>query len=200
MRMSNFLLFLAIIYLGCNLQSCMPHAYSPKPRGYFRINLPPKSYQPYTGHCPYTFYYPTYSQIVNDSTRNAKPCWVNIVFPQFNGRIHVSYQAIKSQKNFNDLVEDARTFAFKHTIKATSIDETKIAYPDRKVYGVYYTIDGNTASSAQFFLTDSIHHYLRAALYFQEEPRLDSIAPVLSFIKEDIEMMIKTFKWKKLIR
>jgi gliding motility-associated lipoprotein GldD len=114
----------------------------------------------------------------------------------FNGRIHISYQSFSTREQFNQLVEDARTFAFKHTVKATAIDEAMISYPEKKVYGIYYSIDGNTASSVQFFLTDSTKNYLRGALYFNEQPRLDSIQPVLDFIKKDVDQMIKTFKWK----
>jgi gliding motility-associated lipoprotein GldD len=94
------------------------------------------------------------------------------------------------------LTEDARSFAFKHTVKATSIDQGIIYNPDRKIYGIYYTIDGNAASSVQFFLTDSTRNYIRGALYFNTEPRLDSIQPVLDFVKKDVNVMIKSFKWK----
>jgi gliding motility-associated lipoprotein GldD len=170
--------------------------YTPKPRGYFKIEMPKKSYQTYQSDCPYSFDYPVYAQVLQDSASNAKPCWLDVSYPQFNGRIHLSYQTISSKKIFNELVEDARTFAFKHTVKATAIDEAVISYPDKKVYGIYYSIDGNTASSVQFFLTDSTHNYLRGALYFNEQPRLDSIQPVLDFVKKDIDVMIKTFKWK----
>lgn len=178
------------------LASCSSD-YSPKPRGYFKIDLPEKKYQSYSGECPYSFDYPVYAHVQPDSSRNALPCWLDVTYPQFNGRIHLSYQTISSEQQFNQLVEDARTFAFKHTVKATAIDEGMISYPEKKVYGIYYTIEGNTASSVQFFLTDSTKNYLRGALYFNEQPRLDSIQPVLDFIKKDIDLMIKTFKWKK---
>jgi gliding motility-associated lipoprotein GldD len=170
--------------------------YSPKPRGYFNIKFPQKKYQTYEDYCPYSFDYPVYAQIIPDTKKGAKPCWIDLSYPEFNGRIHLSYQSISSRQQFDQLVEDARTFAFKHTVKATSIDEGVISYPDRNVYGIYYSIDGNTASSVQFFLTDSTKNYLRGALYFNEQPRLDSIQPVLDFVKKDIDVMIKTFKWK----
>lgn len=170
--------------------------YAPKPRGFFRINLPEKSYQRYAGPCPFSFEYPSYSIISPDSSINAEPCWQNISLPQFNATIHLSYHPIKSAENLNELSEDSRTFAFKHTSKATSIDEARINNPEKKIYGIYYTIEGNTASFAQFYLTDSTRHYLRAALYFNEEPRADSIKPVLSFIKKDMDMLIKSFNWK----
>lgn len=171
--------------------------YSPKPRGYFKIGFPEKKYQPYTGDCPYNFDYPVYAKVLPASSRDAMPCWLDIVYPEFNGRIHLSYQPVTSVKQFNQLIEDARTFAFKHTVKATAIDEGLISYPEKKVYGIYYSIDGNTASSVQFFLTDSTKNYLRGALYFNEKPRLDSIQPVLDFVKMDIDVMIKSFKWNK---
>jgi gliding motility-associated lipoprotein GldD len=171
--------------------------YSPKPRAYFRIEFPEKKYQTYVGDCPYSFEFPEYAQIQPDSSRDSKPCWLNVNYPDFNGRIHLSYQPISSATEFDQLTEDARTFAFKHTVKATAIDESIISYPEENVYGIYYSIDGNTASSLQFFLTDSTKNYLRGALYFNEQPRLDSIQPVLDFLKKDIDQMIKTFKWKK---
>jgi len=179
------------------LASCSGnHDYSPKPRGYFRIVFPKKDYQPYTANCPFTFEYPKYAVIEPDKTPKAKPCWLNMQFRQFNGTLHLSYEHIQSKKEFNELVEDAHKLSFKHTVKATSIDEGVIRYPDRKVYGIYYTIDGNAASSVQFYLTDSTSNYIRGALYFNTEPRLDSIQPVLTFVKKDVDMMIKSFRWK----
>ena len=184
------------ILIGVFFISSCGNEYTPKPRGFFKIEFPKKEYQTYNGNCPYTFDFPVYSKIIPDSSRNAKPCWIDVSYPQFNGRIHLSYQPVTSSQNFNELVEDARTFAFKHTVKATAIDEQYISYPDKKVYGTYYSIDGNTASSVQFYLTDSTKNYIRGALYFHEQPRLDSIQPVLTFIEEDINRMIKTFRWK----
>lgn len=182
----------ALLFL---LSACTEN-YAPKPRGYYRISFPEKKYQNYTGSCPFFFQYPVYSSIQPDKSGDAEPCWQNIEFAGFNAKIHLSYHSIDSKKTFNSLVEDARTFAFKHTSKATSIDEGRIYDPKRKIYGIFYTIEGNTASAVQFYLTDSTKHYLRGALYFNEEPRQDSIKPVLAFIKKDIDHMIKSFNWK----
>jgi gliding motility-associated lipoprotein GldD len=192
MRYAAYILLLFWL-LGCI--SC-GNDYSPKPRGYFRIDLPEKYYKEYKGNCPYTFEYPVYAEVIPDRSKDAKPCWLDVNFPGFNGKIHLSYQPITSKQVFNQLVEDARTFAFKHTVKATGINEGRIAYREKKVYGIYYTIEGNTASSVQFFLTDSTNHYLRGALYFNEEPRIDSIRPVLDFVKKDVDVFIKSFRWK----
>ena len=181
----------------CCMAACHgDHDYAPKPRGYFRIIFPKKAYRQYDEACPFTFVYPTYANIVPDSNKDARPCWLNMRFPQFRGTLHLSYEHINSKKDFDELVEDAHKLTFKHTVKATSIDQGIIAYPDRKVYGIYYTVDGNAASAVQFYLTDSTKNYIRGALYFYAEPRLDSIQPVLDFVKKDVEMLVKSFKWK----
>jgi gliding motility-associated lipoprotein GldD len=177
--------------------------YAPKPRGYSRLYFPARAYQQFSGPYPFTFIYPKYAFIEPDKTPQKKDkklinmqYLLNMQFPQFNGTLHLSYESITSKKVFNELTEDARTFAFKHTVKATSIDEGLIRNPANKIYGIYYTIDGNAASSLQFFITDSVKNYMRGALYFNTPPRLDSIQPVLNFVRKDIDTMIKTFRWK----
>jgi gliding motility-associated lipoprotein GldD len=186
------LLLIPVFFAACNSN----HDYSPKPRGYFRIVFPKKQYQQYDEGCPFTFVYPKYARIEPDKKPDAKPCWLNMQFPQFDGTLHLSYEHIQSAKEYDELVEDAHKLTFKHTVKATSIDQGIINYPAWKVYGIYYTIDGNAASSLQFYLTDSTKNYIRGALYFNTEPRLDSIQPVLAFVKKDVDLMIKSFRWK----
>ena len=176
--------------------SCTNRNYAPKPRGYFHIELPEKAYVPFDKNCPFTFDYPAYAEVVADKGTGTKPCWYNLSFEQFNARLHMTYYGVDSKSEYQSLVEDARTLAFKHTVKANAIDQKIINYPAKKLYGVYYSIEGNTASSVQFFLTDSAQHYFRAALYFNERPQYDSIQPVVTFIKKDIARMIETFKWR----
>lgn len=189
-------LCLACVMFCCFTACNSNDSYAPKPKGYFKIDFPKKQYLSYQDGCAFSFDYPAYAKMVPDREKDAGTCWNNLAFPQFNARLHLTYYAISSPKEFQGLIEDARTLAFKHTVKANSIDQKLINYPDKKVYGVYYEIQGNTASSVQFFLTDSTKNYFRGALYFNERPQYDSIAPVVTFIKKDIDRMISTFKWK----
>ncbi|MDB4924891.1 gliding motility lipoprotein GldD [Mucilaginibacter sp.] len=196
-------IFAVIIFAILFLAACGGnHDYSPKPRGYYRIVLPKKEYREYVSDYPFTFLYPKYANM-ELAPKGRLPGSIqkmeyllNMQFPQFNGTLHLSYEPLTSKKEFNELVEDARKLAFKNTVKSSGIDQGNIRFPDHKVYGIYYTIDGNAASSVQFFLTDSVKNYLRGALYFNTEPRLDSIQPVLNFVKQDINVMIKSFRWK----
>lgn len=193
-QLKNLIYLLAIILLG---NSCSNNTdYSPKPRGFFRINFPAKDYQPLATGCPFTFEAPSYSRLTQDESTGAAPCWKNLDFPAYNARLHLSYMDIGPEATLTQLTEDARTFAFKHTAKATAIDQSRITNPDKKIYGLTYYIRGNTASNLQFYVSDSTKHYLRGALYFNEKPNLDSIQPVLEFLRADVEHIINTFQWK----
>jgi gliding motility-associated lipoprotein GldD len=68
---------------------------------------------------------------------------------------------------------------------------------ERRIYGVLYEIKGaEAASTLQFYVTDSLSHFLRGALYFNVSPNNDSLAPVIDFIEEDIRHMIGTLNWE----
>ena len=78
----------------------------------------------------------------------------------------------------------------------SAIDELEYADPGAKVYGLTYLLKGNAASPVQFWVTDSSKHFLRGSLYFYAVPNADSIAPVLSFVKEDIRHLMESVRWK----
>jgi gliding motility-associated lipoprotein GldD len=190
------LLVFAALCLGSLFTSCdeEEEIYSPKPRGYFRIDMPKKEYALYENSCPFAFEIPKYAVINRDKHMNAEPCWLNIDFPQFKATIHMSYK--KVENNIGTYLEDARAFAVKHQIKATGMNESVIIRDSSKVYGLLYDIEGNTASSLQFYLTDSTNHFIRGALYFNASPNTDSLKLVIDFIRQDVIQLIKTTKWK----
>lgn len=169
-------------------------AQTPKPKGYFRIDLPEKKYATYQSpDCPFLFDLPVYARVLNYRDSVAEPCWKYMRYPQFNAEIFLSYKQVEN--NLNIYLEDARTLAYKHTVKADAIDETLVE-TQNKVYGMIYDIGGNAASSVQFYATDSNHHFLRGALYFNVAPQPDSLAPVIKFLREDIVRMMTSLKWK----
>lgn len=182
-----------VLFTACNSD------YTPRQRGYFRIALPEHKYQVFDrpGY-PYTFEYPVYASVLQDSTffeaRPENPYWINIDFPRFNGRIYISYNQIGSQ-NFDKLRDDAYKMTYKHTLKATSIEDS-LMYTPQGVTGVFFNVGGNAATGRQFFLTDTVRHFLRGALYFDTTPNEDSLRDVNIFLEKDMQHMINTFRWK----
>ncbi len=185
-----FLLVATILFF-----SACKKEYVPKPRGYFRISFPEKSYQNITESSPYQFQIPAYGKLIPDNQPGAEDFWANILFSKNNAEIHISYKKVKN--NLAKLTEESRKLAYQHSIKADAIDERIFVNPENKVYGTIYLIDGNAASPFQFYLTDSSKHFLRGALYIREIPNIDSIRPVIEFLESDVIRLIETTSWKE---
>lgn len=178
----------ALIGISCSRNE------APKPRGYFRIAFPEKEYKMATVPCPFAFEYPKYCLLRPDSSQGAEPCWYDLYFAPFDAVVHLSYKSVAG--NLTKYTEDARTLVYKHTLKAQAISEKVVNLPDKDVFGVIYTIEGNTASAYQFYLTDSSRHFIRGALYFSTRTQIDSLRPVIRFIAPDIDHFVSTFTWK----
>jgi gliding motility-associated lipoprotein GldD len=189
---SNWTIFMPFAIIVMIIASCHKE-YTPKPRSYYRIDFPEKKYRIYKSECNYSFDCPVYAKINPYPGKDAEPCWINIEFPEFKGKIHITYKTLHN--NLASHIEDIRTLAYKHSIKADDIIEVPFSYPDRNVYGLMYDIRGNTASSMSFFITDSTNNFLSGSLYFNVVPNKDSLAPVIRFFTEDIKHLIETFHW-----
>jgi gliding motility-associated lipoprotein GldD len=180
---------LSFVFMSCEERKI----YVPKQKGYFRIDFPERSFQPFSGNYPYSFMLPTYAHVVPDTLYNAEPYWFNIVYPQFNAIIHMSYKNITN--NLDVFVDDAHFFVFKHDIKADAIRSQEFAYEHKDVHGLLFDIRGDAASVMQFYVTDSLNHFVRGALYFNVPPNKDSLAPVIQFMRDDIIELISSFEW-----
>lgn len=192
--------------------------YVSKKRGYFNIELPTRTYQKFDSPgFPYSFEYPAYATIVKDSTyfenNPENPYWINIDFPQFHGRIFLSYKAIGGHSlykikqadgsykdslginEFDKMVNDAFSLTNKNNVVSNSINDSLISTSDG-IHGVFFKVGGNAATSKQFFLSDTIRNFIRGALYFDVTPNADSLKPVQDFLQVDMDHMINTFKWR----
>ena len=188
-RLSYFFALILILTYSCNQD------YIPKPRGFFRIEFQNKTYRQLdSAALPYKFDVPGYSIVVPDHDRLAEPYWINLKVPAHKAEVHISYKKI--EKNLAKLLEDSRTLAYKHSIKADAINERIFVNPQKKVYGTIYMIDGNAASPLQFYLTDSTKNFLRGALYIREVPNIDSLRPVIDYLTPDVIRLIETTEWK----
>ncbi|PID88198.1 MAG: gliding motility lipoprotein GldD [Bacteroidia bacterium] len=184
----SFLIFL-LLSIGCEDSPI------PKPHGYIRTDFPEKEYRDFAAY-PFACQIPTYSHIEKDSSRGAEKYWSNWQFPKFNATVYLSYKKIETPKQLTQYTEDTRKLAFKHIIKAEDIPEIVWQNKEHRVFGILYDIKGEVASQIQFYLTDSTTHFVRGAFYFNCRPNRDSLAPALHFLREDINKMIETFRWK----
>lgn len=207
-----FLFSITAMVISCNSD------YTPRPPGYFKIDFPKKAYRVFDKPgFPYSFEYPVYGDVVSDTTFfEEKPennYWINIDFPIFNGKIYISYNIIGGptvykvkKKNgeyadsagvntFDRLLAGSYALTYKHTYKATSIEDSAFTTTNG-ISGIYFNIGGNAATSNQFLVSDSVKNFLRGALYFDVTPNADSLSVVNDFLKQDMQHLINTFRWK----
>lgn len=191
----RFIFPVTLISVIMVLASCNNQDYYPKPNGYLRIDLPERDYRTFDSTFPYAFQYPKYARITFDEYTRQNPYWMNLDYPKYKGRIHISYKSLDDYRLYT-LTEDARDMAFKHAPKAIGIRESVFSNPQKDVFGMAYQIQGKDAASPyQFFLTDSTRHFVRGALYFNVVPNNDSLQPVIDMMAQDIKHMFDTFNW-----
>lgn len=187
-------MMIVLSIVGCN------SVYTPKKRGYYKIDFPEHSYQTFDEKdFPYSFEYPKYARIIRDTSffeaKPENPYWINVDFPDLNARIYISYKQI-GPNSFEKLREDAYKMTFKHSYKASSIDDS-VMHTQNGVGGVFFNVGGNAATAKQFFVTDTARNFLRGALYFDTTPNEDSLGIVNLFVQQDMVHLINTFRWKQ---
>jgi gliding motility-associated lipoprotein GldD len=192
-KLCRGLLFPVLVLLVAGPLSCRQVA-TPKPQGYVRIKLPEKAYRLYDGQKEYSFEIPVYSEVRAHRGGQSEPGWIDIVVPQLNGKIYLSYKPVHG--NLTEYITDSRTLAYKHAVKAEEIEETPFIEREEHRFGMIYDLKGNVASAVQFFITDSTTHFLRGSLYFDCPANQDSLRPVVEFMREDIVHLIETTRWK----
>lgn len=211
-------LALACILLITVLAASCNSSYTPRPRGYYKIDFPEHTYQSFDKEgYPYSFEYPSYASIVKDSSffeeQPENPYWLNIDIPQFYGRMYISYIEIGGKSRFkrrdakgnyvdsfatntlDNLIKSSYSLTYKHSYKASSIEDSLFTTPNH-INGIYFKIGGNAATANQFLVTDSVKHFLRGALYFDAAPNADSLGIVNNFLQQDMKHLISTLRWK----
>ena len=93
-------------------------------------------------------------------------CALTLDYPEMKGSIFISYKNVEG--NLSKLMSDAQKFSYK----------------------------GNAASQSQFYLTDSISHFVTGSLYFNTKPNYDSILPAAVYLQKDIRHIMETMRWK----
>ena len=172
----------------CVLISCSED-YSPKPLGYFRIDLSEKTYSIFNSNCSFNFLHASDTKITQDKN----DCWYNVEYPHHNATIHLTYKTINT--NLGKIIDESHKLAYEHAVRSDGIIEKEFRNDKNQVYGVLYDIRGNTASNLQFFVTDSSNHFLRGSLYFNTIPNSDSLQPIKQHIKDDLQILIESLSW-----
>lgn len=179
------------VFYICLLFMLSCSEYTPKPRGYVRLEPAAALYvQLPVTDLPYSF---SISDKVTIELPDEQPVgWITFTYPELNATLYGSFFLVTNDK-LSELTGEA------HKLVERMGQPSKVsAYenPESKVYGKFFEISGNVASPLQFFLTDSLSRFFRGALYYHKVPESDSIAPVTDYLRKDMIELVQTFSWK----
>ena len=168
--------------------SCTEKPIKPKPKSMLNLKYPPSSYIERKSKCKYSIKINSSSKFISTDK-----CTDRIIYPNLKGTIYLTYRRINN--NFDSLLSDAYSMPLKHVRKAARIPEKVFINRRNKTYGSLFKIVGDAASQVQFFLTDSLNHFIFGALYFYKRPNYDSIMPAVNYIGKDISKLMESLKW-----
>ncbi|MEC4112805.1 gliding motility lipoprotein GldD [Myroides pelagicus] len=178
------LLFISGLFFSCKRDSL------PKPTAFLALEYPNQEYTLFENkNSNFTF-----EKNKNTTIKEVKANSVEIHYPEMKATVYLNYKVVNN--NLDNLLKDAQKLTYEHFIKADDIVEQPYLNPTHKVYGMYYTLQGDAATNVQFYATDSIHNFMTASLYFYVTPNYDSIYPAKEYIAEDMRVMIETLQWK----
>lgn len=171
--------------------------YAPKPQTYLRIDLPGHAYTEYdTAALPFTFEYSRQATVTLKKDEKGEK-WLDVTYPKYKGYVFLTYKALRGTKDLAGEVDISQRFLESHYAHSTGVDENQFVDPRNRIYGTTYHLKGqNVASTYQFWATDSTRHYLRGSLYIDCTPNNDSLAPVLTYIQDDINHLIESLRWR----
>jgi gliding motility-associated lipoprotein GldD len=182
------LTILALLIVLFSVFSCKNEVL-PKPSSYLRLDYPVAEYVNFENQCPFTFEMNSEAVI-----KGEKDCGFTITYPKMKATIYLTYKPVNN--NVDKLLRDAQKLTYEHVIKADDILEQPFLNPTKKVYGMFYQVDGNAATNSQFYVTDSIKHFVTGSVYFYAKPNYDSIMPAASYLRNDMQRLMETLKWK----
>ncbi len=188
-------LFLSIILLFV-LFSCGEDTPVPKPPTYLRLDLPEHSYRK-AESCQFTYQLAREYRNEQEQRGQQGDCSFELDLGRLNGKLYVFYYPIKTGDTLSKFINFANDKVDDHKLKATAINDEKILRPKDRVFGTFFELQGEVATNFQFYLTDSVSHFVRAELLLNARPNYDSLRPSLDYLKKDLLKIVNTLEWKK---
>ena len=183
-----FPFFLCLIFLtSCGEETI------PKPKAHLALEYPEAKYTFFSPNCPFGFEINRIS--IANPAKGSNPCWINLDYKSINATVFITYQRVNG--NIDSLLMDAQRLPLQHTIKADFIEGDIYTNTSNKTYGMFYEVDGDAASQAQFYVTDSVKHFMTGSLYFNKKPNFDSIMPAAAYLKKDMKHLMETLQWRE---
>lgn len=190
MRLKLIVLSLLTLFI----MGCSGGSFVPKPRGLNHIELPPVGYQEFNmDSIPYSF---SYSKNAKIASKNGSRNEQIIEYTELGAKVWLTHFPIKNNEDTLDaLMYTTYKLLQKNNVKAESIDADSIKTKSGNT-AMIFNLSGEVPTQFQFFMHDNTTNFLRGALYFETAKKNDSLAPIIEYVKKDVEELINTLEWR----
>ena len=186
-------LFLSVITIF--IYACIGTTFIPKPRGLNHIELPEVAYKTLeVDSIPYTFSYNVNAEVLPHHGIRTEQI---IHYKKLNAKIWLTYKSIKnSQDTLDGILMTSYKLLQKNNVKAESITPDTIRTKSGNIAHAFI-LSGDVPTQIQFVMHDTTTNFIRGALYFETATKNDSLAPIINYVRKDIEEFVNTIQWKQ---
>lgn len=187
----GLLLLSFIIFSACTRSE----TYTPKPKGYFRIEMPSPKYKTVSDSLNLLFFN------INDNADCHYHAGVDtqrylLTYPGINAKLDLSI-FFGSSAELQETINDMRRLVSMIARNPKSVSEQTYNNPQTSVFGTVLFLDEESPSPVQFVLTDSISRVMRGSLYFECRMNADSLRPIADYLRADVIELIQSLNWNK---
>jgi gliding motility-associated lipoprotein GldD len=175
--------------------ACGEELMIPKPPTYLRMDLPDHNYSTLKTDCGFSFDISNAYKSKTTAKTGTGICNLEIDLGPINGTLYLFYYPLTKSDTLSKFINFSNDKVDDHKLKATSINDEKILRPKDRVFGTFFELEGDVATNYQFYLTDSVNHFMRAEILLNSRPNYDSLKPSLDYLKVDLKKMVNTLKW-----
>lgn len=181
-------IIIVVFLLLISISSCSDENVLPKPNAMLRLEYDRPTAQ--NIEADYFRFESNKQALVNQKNSRS----IIVEYPEMKAAIFMSYRMVNN--DVKNLIADAQKLSYEHAAKADGIRPRAYEDEENNVYGVFYEVSGDAASQAQFYVTDSLNHFVTGSLYFKTKPNYDSIYPAAIYLQQDMGRIMESLRWK----
>lgn len=178
---------LLLLFLLCAGVSCQRTEYYPKPDAKLALDFP-KAIPEHYKNDRFEFNYNKEARLMPTSKQS-----FSFYYPNLKASVFMYYLDLSD--GIEQRIFDLEQKVADHQKMASDILMHPFVSPELKSRGAIYEIKGNTASQAQFYISDNKKHFIHGALYFKVKPNYDSILPAAKYVMEDLKDFMESIRW-----
>ena len=174
--------------------SCDETNYLPREKGFLRLEFEKPTYDTFSSEASKLnfIFNNAYSsfEIVSDEK-------IVLKYKDIKIDLVLSDVELENLSSFEESIRNFYMFLEPHRKKSNQISIKEFTSVDNKRFAKVFEMRGPVASPLQFYVTDSINHFLFGSMNVMVKSNYDSIYPSIMYVKNDIFSIIESVNWEE---